>query len=147
MKNELLQSFISDKEIINEIFSNNVDVVNYIRKDNKWYEPEKIIEEIIIESFFDDINWKNIDEIINQIQEYNDYQYIDGLIDIYTDDLINSLYYFWTDFEITEECKTLDDVIRKNQFNWYNELFEDIKNWFIEFIENKKNKNALKKSK
>ena len=137
MRNELLNSFLLDREIINEIFLENRDVITYFisKSEDKQGLITSEIESIINFSFWDLIEWNDKDEIIERLEEFeNDITTIDWYLDIYTEDLIKSLHFLWTDIEITWVEESFDELVRNYQFELYIKTFDDIKEKFIEFL-------------
>ena len=167
---QLLNIFISDKEILWEIRKNNIDIIDYLIKNKSYENNTDVIKNIILNSFYSEIkndtlnelsnnlenydenyvkhlikkwfyekiNWNSLNELIENIQNYDESEYIDGLVDLYEKDLINSLYYFWTNLEISRDdiWISLNDLISKTQYEWYLDFFETIRNQFINFLEN-----------
>jgi len=170
---QLLNIFISDKEILWEIRKDNIGIIDYIMKNKSYENYNDVIKNIILNSFYSEIktetlnelsnnlenydedyvkelikkwfyekiNWNSLNELIENIQNYDESEYVDGLVDLYEKDLINSLYYFWTNLEISREdiWISLNDLIRKTQYEWYLEFFEIVRNEFINFLENIRN--------
>lgn len=137
MRNELLNSFLLDREIINEIFLENRDVISYFisKNEDKQGLITSEIENVINSSFWDLIEWNDKDEIIEKLEEFeNDITTIDWYLDIYTEDLIKSLHFLWTDIEITWVEESFDELVRNYQYQLYLETFDDIKEKFIEFL-------------
>lgn len=137
MRNELLNSFLLDREIINEIFLENRDVISYFisKNEDKQGLITSEIEGVINSSFWDLIEWNDKDEIIEKLEKFeNDITTIDWYLDIYTEDLIKSLHFLWTDIEIPWVNESFEELVRNYQFELYLETFDNIKEKFIEFL-------------
>ena len=76
----------------------------------------------------------DISKALYKIQNFNLAEYIEWEINIYDEDLLNSYYYFdnWTD--VREWDKDVIYILKRAQYEWYDELYSDILNNFLEFI-------------
>lgn len=131
IKSIILDSFYS--EITSEDLYDLLDINDNYNED--------YIKNIIEKLKQENINWNTINELIEKIEKYDETLYIDSLIDLYDKNLINSLYYFWTNLEINSNdiWKYMSDLIKKHQYELYVEFFEMIRCKFITFLENIKN--------
>lgn len=135
-KDTLVADFISDTDTIAEIWMNNFQTIEYYYKrhssSSKW---EDMIKEIIENSFYYELEWENIQDIINNIENYYETEYVDWLVDLYDNKLIQSLDYFGINYEIQEWETDISRVIMRIQFENYLALFEDIRTEFIKYLE------------
>jgi len=137
-KAQLLNDFLNKNDIISEILSANRKVFYYIIKDDKTWKTgielmKDLITDFIKETFYFDEDVKTKEELLKLVEEYDLTEYIDWLIDIYDEDLVNSYSYFQ---EFVEEWEDPDilDKLKNAQYYWYSKLFEDIQNDFRIFL-------------
>lgn len=105
------------------------------KRNMKWNDMVKlVIKSIIEETFFDKIEEDNLKKTIENIKEYDPSEYINSKISIHTVDFIDSMNYFDIDIEIIDTDKTITDVLVRSQYQWYEELFENIRESFLEYI-------------
>ncbi len=131
-KKELLEDFISNKEIINKILLENRKVFDYIIKDEKtsktWTELMKVlINDFIKETFYFYEDIKTNKELLKLVKDYELTEYIDWKIDIYDEDLINSYRYFQEYTDKIEWDFDINLIMKEAQFEWYAKIYEDIK--------------------
>jgi len=130
-----VEDFILSEEIIRKIaMANSSTIEYYYTRYSSSTHTCDMIKDIIKESFYNELEWKDIDELINIINNYDNFEYIDWLVDIYYSDFIKSMNYFDMNTPIIEWDETITDIIRRAQFEWYSELFEDIRKEFIEYL-------------
>lgn len=142
-KEDLLNDFLEDSGMITYLNWENDKVIDYLWK-KYWYNSnwDKAYRDFIEENFYyylDDENAEFDENIlkkwIEDIKEFETNDYIDWLIDVYDEDLIQSYKYFqeWTDtYEIDENNI---EIMTRAQWEWYSILFNDIKYNFIKFLE------------
>ena len=132
----LISEFVSNENIIRMIWMDNSNVIEYyFLKHINRTKTYEIIEDIIKDSFYEDLEWKTIEKIIDNLENYNSYEYIDWLVDIYEKDLINWYFYFDINTPIIEWDEIMTDVLMRAQYEGYNELFESIKKEFINYLQ------------
>jgi len=138
-KEKLLEEFLSNKEIVYKLLSENRKVFDYIIKWDKTWKTgielmEEEIKDFIEETFFYDNDLNTKEELLESIEDYDLYEYIDWKIDIYDEDLLNSYTYFQEFVEKEEQASDLLEILKKAQFDWYEKFYEDIRNEFVEFL-------------
>ncbi len=138
-KEQLLLDFTNDKKVMLEILHNNRRVFDYIIRKDKTsidiiYLIQKVIKDFIEETFYFDDSIKTKDELLELVRDYDLIEYIDSLVDIYDEDLINSYNSFQEYIEKVEWDVDILEIIKVWQFNWYSKFYEDIKNEFIKFL-------------
>jgi len=139
-KEQLLLDFTNDKKVMLEILHNNRKVFDYIIKKDKTsrdtiYLIQKVIKDFIEETFYFDDSIKTKEELLELVKDYDLIEYIDSLVDIYDEDIVNSYIYFQEYVEKVEWDVDILEIIKVWQFNWYSRFYEDIKNEFIKFLE------------
>ena len=98
--------------------------------------------EYVVNAFFsEELRWESLNEIKNNIEECDLYEYVDDLVDIYDEDLINSYFYFNTNIELDDYWISDEDddiiikVLKQAQFEWYLSLFSELQQSFITYLE------------
>ena len=139
-KKELLTKFISNKDILSNILRENRKVFDYIIKDSKswktWIElMEILISDFIEETFFFEDIIKSNEELLKIVKNYDLSEYIDWKIDIYDEDLSSSYIYFQDFADENEKYFNITKIMNQAQFDWYSEIYEEIKTEFIKFLE------------
>jgi len=123
----------------NEILVDNRKVFDYIIKNNKtWKTWIELMKELIIdfikENFYFDEDIKTKEQLLKLVEEFDLSEYIDWLIDIYDEDLINSYIYFQEFIDDWEKSDVLE-VLSIAQYDWYSKIFESIKERVKIFLE------------
>jgi len=141
-KDTLVENFTSNEDLMFEISSEHRSVIDYLVKDNEELYTFKDVMNYIINTFFEEeLNRETKEQVISNLKECNLYEYIDDLIDVYDEDLINSYFYFDTDIEIDieeikeENADLILTILKETQFEGYRGLFEDIRQKFITYLE------------
>ena len=128
--------FINNEEIIDSIIGDNHSVMDYLIK---YWEYKNLNYAWLVKWFLlnNSLFWNSqtdISKALYKIQNFNLAEYIEWEISIYDEDLINSYFYFdnWT--EVKEWDKDVIYILKRAQYEWYDELYSDILNNFLEFI-------------
>lgn len=128
--------FINNEERIDSIIENNSSVMEYLIKywDYKNSNYVWVIKWFLINNSLFWNSQTDISKALYKIQNFNLAEYIEWEINIYDEDLLNSYYYFdnWTD--VREWDKDVIYILKRAQYEWYDELYSDILNNFLEFI-------------
>jgi hypothetical protein len=145
-KETLQIEFVSNRDTLVKIkWGDNSRIVDYYAK-KYWYSPDwnKVINDFIEENLYflledenKDLSIDNIKEWFQEINNFEIYEYVDGLIDVYNKDLVESYDFFELYVEKSEIWEDYIEIMRRAQFDWYIELFNNIKNEFALFLENK----------
>lgn len=135
-KEVLVSDFLNNSNLFEIVWDLRSIVDYYNKKKNiEWMNFfEGAIKLIIEETFYDNIEWNDLQEIILNIEDYDPSEYIDWEISIHTYDFIDSMNYFDTDIEIIDTDKTITDVLIRSQYQWYEELFENIREAFLQYL-------------
>ncbi len=128
--------FINNEERIDSIIGNNSSVMDYLIKywDYKNSNYVWVIKWFLINNSLFWNSQTDISKALYKIQNFNLAEYIEWEINIYDEDLLNSYYYFdnWTD--VRKWDKDVIYILKRAQYEWYDELYSDILNNFLEFI-------------
>jgi len=132
----VVSEFMDNDEIIDSIIGNNRSVMDYLIK---YWEYKNLNYAWLIKWFLlnSHLFWNSQTDIsiVNyKIQNFNLSEYIEWELNVYDVDLLNSYYYFdnWTD--VKKWDKDVIYILKRAQYEWYNNLYSDILNNFLTFI-------------
>lgn len=134
MKNAL-QEFLNDFS-----FSDNYKFLlkHYTKDSDLWGSlPESFLSKDNL--FYDvDMDSEISEEIIDKIKEYDEFwDFLDGTIDIWYTDLIESIELFWDWIEDFWDKDNFYQNIALGQSNAYIEALTELQNKFVEYLESK----------
>ena len=141
-KDTLVEEYINSTDIIYSNSSYNL-INNHYNKDYDNYDETRIIKIFIKEQLFilsNDwkMNYDDIDYWIAEIDRFDVCEHADSSVDLYDNDLIKNYEFFedWTDIDSSNSSSVLE-IMKLWQFDWYYELYNSIKEDFIEFLNEK----------
>jgi len=145
-KEKLLEEFLENRSMISEIYDEYKKIIDYYDK-NKWYWFcwTKIIYDFIEWNYYqltydDWLNYRRIEEWIKEIKEYETNDYIFKLIDVDDEIILKSYSEFQRYVDYCEDDIDNVAILRDAQYMWFEDLFSKIKEEFIKFLEDKKEK-------
>lgn len=144
MKREnLLWEFLENKVLISNIKKDYKKVIDYYDKNHwYWFNWAKVIFDFIEWNYYqltydDWLNYRRLEEWINEIKEYEPNDYIFGLIDVDDEIILESYPYFQKYVNAADDDFDNLAILRDAQYVWFEDLFWRISREFVGFLEEK----------
>lgn len=137
-KDTLVEEFIDTTNVLDD--RNYIDLILYKDKSN---DVRKEIEYFIEASLYDcnytwEFNYTSLEDLINDIEDFELHEIADSKVDIYYHDLMNSYITFdnWLDINEKNDLSIIE-TIQFAQYEAYSELYEVIRTEFVKFLKRK----------
>lgn len=144
MKREnLLWEFLEDKVLISRIKKDYKKIIDYYDKNHwYWFNGAKIIFDFIESNYYqltyeDWLNYRRLEEWINEIKEYEPNDYIFELADVDDEIILDSYSVFRKYVNASDDDFDNLAILRDAQYMWFEDLFWRINKEFIGFLEEK----------